>query len=113
MLRGRIGRSEMAKCSTRQSNPTVTSYWLYGELQACADRHMVTFNLFTIAAPMTDDRSDKGSWLHILAASFLGWSLDAFDFVLLVFVLKDIAAEFQTDISNARLPFSLRWRCVR
>jgi MFS transporter, SHS family, lactate transporter len=35
---------------------------------------------------------------HVVAASFLGWSLDAFDFFLLVFVLKDIAAEFHTDI---------------
>lgn len=33
---------------------------------------------------------------HVVAASFLGWTLDAFDF----FVLKDIAAEFHTDISN-------------
>jgi SHS family lactate transporter-like MFS transporter len=40
-------------------------------------------------------------------ASFLGWSLDAFDFFLLVFVLKDIAAEFQTDISNVTLAILL------
>ena len=31
-------------------------------------------------------------------ASYLGWTLDAFDFFLLVFVLKDIAQEFSTDI---------------
>src|SRR5580700_9729941 len=37
---------------------------------------------------------------HVVAATFLGWTLDAFDFFLLVFVLKDIAAEFDTDISN-------------
>jgi SHS family lactate transporter-like MFS transporter len=37
---------------------------------------------------------------HVVAASFLGWTLDAFDFFLLVFVLKDIAAEFNTDISD-------------
>src|SRR5271170_462340 len=37
---------------------------------------------------------------HVVTATFLGWSLDAFDFFLLVFVLKDIAAEFNTDISN-------------
>jgi SHS family lactate transporter-like MFS transporter len=37
---------------------------------------------------------------HVVAASFLGWTLDAFDFFLLVFVLKDIAGEFHTDISN-------------
>jgi SHS family lactate transporter-like MFS transporter len=37
---------------------------------------------------------------HVVAASFLGWTLDAFDFFLLVFVLKDIALEFKTDITN-------------
>src|ERR1700758_5262426 len=37
---------------------------------------------------------------HVVAASFLGWTLDAFDFFLLVFVLKDIAQEFKTDITD-------------
>src|SRR3984893_17049151 len=37
---------------------------------------------------------------HVVAASFLGWTLDAFDFFLLVFVLKDIASEFNTQITN-------------
>jgi MFS transporter, SHS family, lactate transporter len=31
---------------------------------------------------------------HVVAASYLGWMLDAFDFFLLVFVLKDVAHEF-------------------
>jgi SHS family lactate transporter-like MFS transporter len=31
---------------------------------------------------------------HVVFASYLGWTLDAFDFFLLVFVLKDVAAEF-------------------
>ncbi len=44
---------------------------------------------------------------HVVAASFLGWTLDAFDFFLLVFVLKDIAAEFQTDISNVTIAILL------
>src|SRR6202051_1383056 len=44
---------------------------------------------------------------HVVTASFLGWSLDACDFFLLVFVLKDIAAEFQTDISNVTLAILL------
>jgi SHS family lactate transporter-like MFS transporter len=44
---------------------------------------------------------------HVVAASFLGWTLDAFDFFLLVFVLKDIAAEFHTDISNVTLAIVL------
>jgi SHS family lactate transporter-like MFS transporter len=37
---------------------------------------------------------------HVVAATYLGWTLDAFDFFLLVFVLKDIAAEFHTEISS-------------
>jgi SHS family lactate transporter-like MFS transporter len=37
---------------------------------------------------------------HVVVASFLGWTLDAFDFFLLVFVLKDIAAEFHTGIES-------------
>src|ERR1700675_2739486 len=44
---------------------------------------------------------------HVVAASFLGWSLDAFDFFLLVCVLKDIAAEFHTDISNVTIAILL------
>ncbi len=31
-------------------------------------------------------------------ASFLGWTLDAFDFFLLTFLLKDIAKEFNVDV---------------
>jgi SHS family lactate transporter-like MFS transporter len=33
-------------------------------------------------------------------ASYLGWTLDAFDFFVMVFVLKDIAATFHTDIKS-------------
>src|SRR5436309_9835788 len=32
---------------------------------------------------------------HALAASFLGWTLDAFDFFILVFMMDRVAAEFQ------------------
>src|SRR6202000_1956845 len=31
---------------------------------------------------------------HGVAASFLGWTLDAFDFFLMVFVIKDVAHDF-------------------
>jgi len=44
---------------------------------------------------------------HVVVASFLGWTLDAFDFFLLVFVLKDIAKEFGTEISNVTLAIFL------
>ncbi|HET6432104.1 MAG TPA: MFS transporter [Dyella sp.] len=42
---------------------------------------------------------------HTVAASFLGWTLDAFDFFLLVFVLDNIAAEFQVD--HTRVTFAI------
>jgi MFS transporter, SHS family, lactate transporter len=37
---------------------------------------------------------------NVVVASFLGWTLDAFDFFLLVFVLKDIAHDFGTEITD-------------
>jgi SHS family lactate transporter-like MFS transporter len=37
---------------------------------------------------------------NVVIASFLGWTLDAFDFFLLVFVLKDIAQEFGAPIPD-------------
>lgn len=36
---------------------------------------------------------------NTIIASYLGWTLDAFDFFILVFVLNDIAKEFNTDVS--------------
>lgn len=36
---------------------------------------------------------------NVVLASYLGWTLDAFDFFLMVLVLKDIAQEFNTDIT--------------
>jgi SHS family lactate transporter-like MFS transporter len=44
---------------------------------------------------------------HVVAATFLGWSLDAFDYFLLVFVLKDIAQEFHTDITDITIAILL------
>src|SRR5208337_3705065 len=35
---------------------------------------------------------------NAVLASYLGWTLDAFDFFILVFVLEDIAKEFGTDV---------------
>lgn len=44
---------------------------------------------------------------HVVAASYLGWTLDALDFFLLVFVLKDVAAEFNTSIRGVALAVTL------
>ena len=39
-------------------------------------------------------RGWTGPQKHVVAASFLGWTLDAFDFFLMVFVIKDVAHTF-------------------
>lgn len=44
---------------------------------------------------------------HVIVASYLGWTLDAFDFFILVFVLKSIAADFHTTIKEVTLAISL------
>ena len=46
---------------------------------------------------------------HVVVASlYLGWTLDAFDFFLLVFVIKDVAGEFgTTDIPTSRFAVTL------
>ncbi len=40
-------------------------------------------------------------------ASFLGWSLDAFDFFLLTFILKDIATEFHASVKDVSVAITL------
>lgn len=42
---------------------------------------------------------------HTVLASFLGWTLDAFDFFLLVFVLSEIASDFHT--SHTEVSFAI------
>ena len=49
---------------------------------------------------------------NAVLASFLGWTLDSFDFFIIVFVFRDIANEFKTDIPSvtATLFFTLAMR---
>src|SRR5579871_2072433 len=44
---------------------------------------------------------------HAVLAAYLGWALDAFDFFVLVFVLKDVAKGFQVDNSAIALALTL------
>ncbi|GGB06722.1 MFS transporter [Brucella endophytica] len=44
---------------------------------------------------------------NVVIASFLGWTLDAFDFFILVFVLKYVAQEFGTDITRVTIAITL------
>ena len=52
-----------------------------------------------------DSKGWTSAQKHVVAASFLGWMLDAFDFFLLVFVLTDVAKEFGVTVSPH--PFAL------
>lgn len=47
----------------------------------------------------------KAQWLNALLASFLGWTLDAFDFFIVVMVLTEIAEDFQK--SNTAIALTL------
>ncbi|WP_322009437.1 MFS transporter [Paraburkholderia sp. J12] len=44
---------------------------------------------------------------NVTIAAYLGWTLDAFDFFLTVFVLKDIAHEFNTKIPDVAFAITL------
>lgn len=44
---------------------------------------------------------------HVVTASYLGWTLDAFDFFLMVFVLKDIAKEFNSELGGVAFALTL------
>jgi SHS family lactate transporter-like MFS transporter len=49
---------------------------------------------------MASNKDWSATQRHIVVASFLGWMLDAFDFFLVVFVLKRIAGDFGTDVKS-------------
>ncbi|HEX2722670.1 MAG TPA: MFS transporter, partial [Gemmatimonadaceae bacterium] len=44
---------------------------------------------------------------NAFVASYLGWTLDAFDFFLMVFVLRAVAAEFHSDIKAVSVAVTL------
>jgi MFS transporter, SHS family, lactate transporter len=44
---------------------------------------------------------------NVTIAAYLGWTLDAFDFFLMVFILKDIATEFKTNIPEVAFAITL------
>jgi MFS transporter, SHS family, lactate transporter len=44
---------------------------------------------------------------NVTIAAYLGWTLDAFDFFLMVFILKDIASDFGTDVKTVAFGITL------
>ena len=55
-------------------------------------------------APQSVSQKDYG---YALVASFLGWTLDAFDFFILIFVMPSVAKEFNTDIPAVAATISI------
>src|SRR5262245_10047258 len=52
-----------------------------------------------------NDNGNEARWtaaqIHTVIASFIAWTLDAFDFFVMVFILGDIAKEFGSSIGAA------------
>ncbi len=71
---------------------------------ACADRF--DYNMSAMATDLSPATAEAPRRItpreaaHTLAASFLGWTLDAFDFFVLVFVLPAIASDFHVSIAD-------------
>src|SRR5690349_21211385 len=57
--------------------------------------------------------SESGHW-HAVTASFLGWTLDAFDFFVVVFLMDTLAAQFHVEKSAivATLAYTLAMRPI-
>jgi MFS transporter, SHS family, lactate transporter len=50
-------------------------------------------------------------WKQALWAAYLGWTLDAFDFFIMVFVLRDVAATFGAPINDLAFAITLTLAC--
>ena len=60
-----------------------------------------------MTSPMSQGaRLDRHQWSAV-AASFLGWTLDAFDFFLMVFMFSAIATEFHTNVAAVAVASTL------
>jgi MFS transporter, SHS family, lactate transporter len=44
---------------------------------------------------------------HVVIASYLGWTLDAFDYFLLVFVIRDVSRTFSTPVTSVAFALML------
>ncbi|MEJ0047605.1 MAG: hypothetical protein WDN04_16855 [Rhodospirillales bacterium] len=49
----------------------------------------------------------RGQQVHVVIASYLGWTLDAFDYFIMAFALDDVAHSFQTSRTVVTWAFTL------
>jgi SHS family lactate transporter-like MFS transporter len=60
---------------------------------------------------LTHPGRPTGHQIHVVAAAYLGWTLDAFDFFIMAFVLRDVAASFGAPISSVAFAITLTLAC--
>jgi SHS family lactate transporter-like MFS transporter len=53
----------------------------------------------------------SGQQIHVVLAAYLGWTLDAFDFFIMVFVLREISATFGAPIGSVAFAITLTLAC--
>ena len=58
----------------------------------------------------TADRP-TGQQIHVVLAAYLGWTLDAFDFFIMAFVLRQVAATFSAPIGSVAFAITLTLAC--
>jgi MFS transporter, SHS family, lactate transporter len=59
----------------------------------------------SVGAPLKMAPDERANSRNALIAGFLGWTLDAFDYFILAYVLGQVAAEFH--VSDVSIPFAL------
>src|ERR1700684_196691 len=58
----------------------------------------------------TADRPTRAQ-IHVVLGAYLGWTLDAFDFFIMAFVLRDVAATFSASIGSVAFAITLTLAC--
>ncbi len=53
------------------------------------------------------DEIADASKLNVIFAAYLGWTLDAFDFFIMAFVLREVAASFNVPIESVAVAMML------
>ena len=59
----------------------------------------------------TDAGRLTGPQVHVILAAYLGWTLDAFDFFIMAFVLREVAETFSAPISSVAFAITLTLAC--
>lgn len=58
-----------------------------------------------------DQARPTSQQVHVVLAAFLGWTLDAFDFFIMAFVLREVAASFGAPIGSVAFAITLTLAC--